>query len=1155
MLDKAVKFFFGSKQARDIKRLQPIVNEINEVYEQLGEVPDEELKNKTSEFRRLLGVSPRLTRVGDQVILFERGEQVLSTHPDIEKAILTGTRRDAHPGAITAWVKLKEGAGATEDLANQIRGGMGRLGEGYAPRYIFFTDDFPSSVDDYGKTRYDYHFLTLATEQHAPEEEGWREVSWPKLAEETKREESVYTIEDVLPEAFATVKEVCRRFLGEKWTAGGIEIEWEAVPYDVQLMGAAALAKGNIAEMATGEGKTLAAIMPLYLHALTGKGSHLVTVNNYLSKRDAEWNAPLFNFLGMTVGCLDKTEPHTPERRAQYQCDITYGTVNEFGFDYLRDNMVRQKSQLVQAYHQFCIIDEVDSVLIDEARTPLIISGPVDRSSTLEHYQKILPQVEELVNKQNAVVARLAREAEELLESGDEDNLWEAGFKMYQAFKGSPKHRRYMKLRQEPSNMRLQEKIELELMQKKKIGGSNRMKEIEDELYFLVDDRSRQIELTDRGREELSPENPDYFTLSDIVDDFAQIEQDEELSEEEREQKKKEARAAYDSKAQELHAISQLLNAYVIKIRDVDYVLEENKVVIVDENTGRKMPGRRWSDGLHQAVEAKEGVKIEAETQTLAQITIQNYFRMYDRLSGMTGTAETEAAEFHSTYSMDVIVIPTNKKVIRRDLDDLIYLTKREKYAAVLSEVERLNNMDLPILVGTTSVQDSEKLSKMFAARKLKHSVLNAKNHLHEAMIIQEAGKPGAITIATNMAGRGTDIKLGEGVAETRVDPETEEEWPGGLQIVGTERHEARRIDRQLRGRSGRQGDPGTSRFYVSLEDDLMRRFGSDRISAWLEKLGMEEGEAIENRLVTNSITKAQKKVEMMHQEYRRRTLKFDDVLNGQRLQIYSLRRDILVEEDVRPVILGVFEDAIDAEFRLIYGEKSNMGDADIAGWLDWVESSIATESLAEMKEGSWPDYEELHETVMEHIASAYDEKMHQLEDIAVPFCRMIGLQTIDSNWQDHLLAIDDLREGIFLRSYAQKDPLIEFTRDATMMFDEFMLTINKNIFTTFFRAQPMSEEEARRRQRVRETVAQKAAVPSAVHGPAGQGGPQPQAPEESKPRRPKKGLSTYRRDRPKVGRNDPCPCGSGKKYKDCCGHPQNRERVQHTVGDPEDKE
>ena len=1149
LISKLMKAVFGSKQDRDAKKLRPIVDEVNEIFAGLEKLSDQELMDKTSEFRRLLGVSPRLSRVGENVVLHERAEDVLKTHPDIQAGAFVGTRRDAHPGDVVAWVKPREGVKPSDDLALQIRSGMGRLGPGYGPKAVFFVDDFPTTEDARGRTRINHHFLTLAAEQNKIAD--WQEVRWADVESKLQKESETYAMEDILPDAFAVMKEVCRRHVGKEWLAAGAEIKWVAVPFDVQIMGAASLAKGNISEMGTGEGKTLTAILPIYLHALMGRGAHLVTVNDYLARRDSEWNEPLFRFLGLTVGCLDKTEPHTQERRAQYLADVTYGTVNEFGFDYLRDNMVRHKSQLVQRDLYFAIIDEVDSVLIDEARTPLIISGPVDRSTA--QYDQILPSIRDLVAKQAMLVSRFAKEAEDLLEKpdADADTLWEGGYKMLQCFKGMPKHKRYMKVRQEPKFQRLQDKVELQLMGEKKMGGSsNRMRELEEGLFFLVDERHRQIELTDKGRLELSPDNPDHFVLSDIVDEFSQIESDSETTPEEKEAAKRTARAAHEHKSGELHTISQLLHAFVLKIRDIEYVVEDNKVVIVDENTGRKMPGRRWSDGLHQAVEAKEAVKIEAETQTLATITIQNYFRQYASLSGMTGTAETEAAEFHSTYKMDVICIPANRPTQRKDLNDLVFKSKREKYNAVTEEVERLHKLGLPVLVGTTNVMDSEKLSKIFSQKKLKHNVLNAKNNQAEAAIVSEAGQPSGITIATNMAGRGTDIKLGPGVDETRKDGDGNEHI-GGLYIIGTERHESRRIDRQLRGRSGRQGDPGLSRFFVSLEDDLMRWFGSDRISVWLERMGMQEGEAIENVLVTRSIENAQKKVELINQERRQRTLKYDDVLNGQRGVIYGLRRDLLTEEDVRPVMMGVFEDAIDAEFRLVYGEKTNMGDADVAGWLDWVHTTTLTESLDDLKERSWPEYEALHDAVMERVAQAFDLKYQDLADTADPFSRWIGLQTIDGMWQDHLLAIDDLREGITLRSYAQKDPLVEFTKDATSMFDEFMLQVNKNVFTTFFRAQPVSEEEARRRERIQKTIEQKAVASIAAAAEAqAQAQAQAQAAEENADKRPKSGLEPYRRDYPKVGRNEACPCGSGKKYKDCHGGADLRERVQHTIND-----
>jgi preprotein translocase subunit SecA len=1141
MLKAFMKFLFGNKQDRDVRRLKPIVAEINSIFQQLQGLSDEELRNKTHEFRQLLGVAPRVSRAGEALVLHAPVEQFLSTHPDVEQAVFVGSRRDVNPGSLVGFVKLKQGVVPSADLADIMTRGCSRISPNHVPRTIYTIDQIPMKNDERDRPKINYHALALAAEQLPVVP--WKHLQWSAVERELKDESGEYELDDLMPQAFAVLKETCRRHLGKKWTAAGIEITWNAVPFDVQLMGAISLAQGNISEMATGEGKTLTAIMPLYLHAIAGKGSHLVTVNEYLSRRDAEWNEPLFTFLGLTVGCIDKTQPHTPQRQAMYLCDVTYGTVTEYGFDYLRDNMARRREELSQREPAFALIDEVDSVLVDEARTPLIISGPVDRST--EQYDRIKPLVADLVAKQNLVVSKIAADVEKVLENA-KDFPWEAGFQLLQCYKGLPKHKRYMKLRQEPDYQRLQDKVELELMRDK------RMTELESDLFFLVDEKHRSAELTEKGRIALSPQDPDYFIIPDIVDAFARIEQNPDLSPEERDAAKREARTHHDQRADELHALSQLLHAYTLKQRDVEYVVEDNKVVIVDENTGRKMPGRRWSDGLHQAVEAKENVKVESETETLATITIQNYFRMYPRLSGMTGTAETEAAEFHHVYKMDVVTVPTNRPMQRKDLDDLVFRTKREKYTAVVEEVERLHQLGLPVLVGTTSVQDSEKLSRIFETRKLKHNVLNAKNNAQEAQIVLEAGRAGAITIATNMAGRGTDIKLGEGVAEPRMENGVEV-WPGGLQIVGTERHESRRIDRQLRGRSGRQGDPGTSRFFVSLEDNLMLWFGSDRISGWLKGLGMKDGEAIENPLVTRSITNAQKKVEARNQGERQRRLQEDDVMNRQRLQVFALRREFLMEDELRPVLIGVFEDAIDAEFSSTFGDKKVMGDADINGFLDWIHVTIATESLEDLKGRSWVDYEELHTTVMERIGKAFDEKVEDLAENATWFCRGIGLQSIDSDWQDHLSAIEQLRTGISMRSYGQRDPLIEFTKDATEMFEEFMLGVNKKIFQTYFRALPPGAgEEVMERQRIRRMIASKAHVPSVAEEAAAAASASQQQPSEE---RNAPALDPYKRDMPKVGRNEPCPCGSGRKYKDCHGSPEYRERVNHTVGGGDDED
>lgn len=1616
----------------------------------------------------------------------------------------------------------------------------------------------------------------------------------PKSEElKTRAREKGESLDDLLVEAFALMKLACWRKLGEAWTAGGNDIVWDMVPFDVQLMGGIALHRGNIAEMATGEGKTLVAILPMYLNALSGKGVHLVTVNDYLSKRDSEWMTPVFEYLGLTVGCIDKSEPHTAERRAAYACDITYGTNNEFGFDYLRENMAHEKDQLVQGDLNYAIVDEVDSILIDEARTPLIISGPVDRSTHM--YDKLVPYVRDLVNKQVYLVNRLAGEAEKALGENEED--YEAGIRLVQCQKGAPKIKRFTRLRNVPSYQRLSERVELEFMRDKRVA------ELEAELYFVVDERGFSVTLTDKGRETMSPENPRYWILPDIVEETSEVEgatevtevdrrrleamelmpdeevkrlkikgcgvltdeekvelmravscpgmddpsrqavidkvrgashkvldlavkaidaagavnpherkrlldlaywkdreslierlrraaaipdaeripllrrllspaegiakldgdpvadaentlarlqdtlvtgeplvldtefqerklrrtdlpediqleviralrwshfdteemreqlerlverldkrvaflkkkiddslilpppppppgenqeapppppppekqaeeqvkacdaytaqeseeilkilrrpkggefeerleqirpiqarakarldamaaslapamdindadraalrdaapdpldeelavlqilqsevfeekeraefiralwepnllpderrarmervresarqraknvyqavvdatvirendretfgsvesrdlydvemthrkillcpalvteerdrllrlhwapatQDEKrqariesamkdihsrlatdtklarewfsgaqsskpnipeppailqlapfnpkarmtadayladarkaverldtypaildalftlteedrktlpglieplpdnrlreakiklcpglndeerldilravhcpglddevrailirrakdkalarltdpeereavesctvltdedrrvlptmdmpvwieelqerkirqcpyLSEEEagamikaiwmpefpddkrkavihqaKELAKNRRRENFDKKAEELHNISQLLVAYMLKEKDVDYVVEENKVIIVDEFTGRKMPGRRWSDGLHQAVEAKEGVVIERETQTLATVTIQNYFRMYKKLAGMTGTAETEAGEFAHTYKMDVIVVPTNRAIQRADLDDVIYQTKREKYAAAIEEIARLHEMKLPVLVGTTSVEVSETLSRMLRRAGISHNVLNAKNHLREAEIVREAGREGTVTIATNMAGRGTDIKLGPGVRDPRTYTDEngkQQEWPGGLQILGTERHEARRIDRQLRGRAGRQGDPGSTRFFVSLEDDLMRLFGSDRLSKIMTKLGMKEGEPIIHPWVSKAISRAQKKVEEINFERRKKTLEYDNVMNKQREAIYGLRREFLTADDTGDALLSVMAEGIAGEFAAKFGdtEKENAKNWDLPGFFDWVQRTVPYAEFSELRSLNYENFDALLESTMAKVAEGYEAKREMLNpEVTTSIGRYIAVRTIDENWQDHLLAIDDLREGIHLRSYAQRDPLVEYTHDATNLFNDMMATVQKQIFERFFRVQLVSDNAPQ--SRVTRMQYRKDEVSTASSTQTQQAGA-PQEPEGPK-------YQTVRRDQPKVSPNDPCPCGSGKKYKKCCGSAQMRQ-------------
>lgn len=1057
MFKKFMKTLFGDKQARDMKTIMPLVAEINEVAKEYEQLSDEQLANKSNEFRKLLGVVPRVLRSGsgETYIMCEMAEGHLCNHPDVAQVSLLGERRDFHPSPLHVFVIVKEGVKPSEDLANQLRGGMTRLNEDHTPKTITFLDEFPK-VD----RKIDYDSLQRIIEKGdlAP----WSSATWDSLkAQLGDEKKSGVTLDDLLPEAFAAVKETCRRHVGKKWTAAGSEIEWNMVPFDVQLAGGIALHRGNIAEMATGEGKTLVAIFPTYLNSLTAKGVHVVTVNDYLARRDSEWMTPIFQSLGISIGCIDKSKPSSPERRLAYRADITYGTNNEFGFDYLRDNMVQARTQLVQRVHNYAIVDEVDSVLIDEARTPLIIAGPVDRSN--KQYEVLVPMIRELVNKQQMLVSRLVKEATEHLQQ--DPKSWDGGTKLLMCEKGMPKHNRYMKLREDPQNQKLTRKVEAELMMNK------RVRELEEELYFIVEEKNNQITLTEKGRVALNPNDPNYFILPDLAAELAALEpsEDEKVTDEQKaeiDRKKLELREVYENKAEQLHSISQLLSAFVMKQRDVEYVVEDGKVVIVDENTGRKMAGRRWSDGLHGAVEAKEGLKIEKETQTMASITIQNYFRLYKKLSGMTGTAETEASEFMHTYKMDVIVIPTNVKPQRQDLDDILFKTEREKYAAILEEIERIHKLGKPILVGTTSVAMSEKISRMLRTKKLEHNVLNAKNHAMEAEIVSKAGQPGAITIATNMAGRGTDIKLAPGIKEP-VKDENGEEWPGGLQIIGTERHESRRIDRQLRGRAGRQGDPGTSRFFVSLEDNLMRYFGNERMADWMSRMGFKEGEPLTHPWMTKSIETAQKRVENVNQERRKHTLQYDDVMNKQRETIYGLRHDLLMEDELRDVMLNVFADAIDNEFCSTYGEPDRSNDWDLDGFADWLVRITFNSEAAKLKDEKFADYDALMERAMEFVVDAYEEKEEQLGNTMINnLARYISLNTIDNEWQDHLLAIDSLREGIGLRGYAQKEPLVEFTHDATAMFTELMLVVHKEIMDRFFRAQIVNKEEQERRER-----------------------------------------------------------------------------------------
>ncbi|MBI1806549.1 MAG: preprotein translocase subunit SecA [Burkholderiales bacterium] len=926
-------------------------------------------------------------------------------------------------------------------------------------------------------------------------------------------------LDEILPEAYAVVKEACRRLVGQTWEVTEHKVVWDMVPFDVQLIGAVVLHEGKIAEMATGEGKTLVATMPLYLNALPGRGVHLVTVNDYLALRDSQWMGKVFEFLGLTIGCI-QTQMDSAQRRKQYGCDITYGTNNEFGFDYLRDNMVISPEDLVHREYYYAIVDEVDSVLIDEARTPLIISGPV--KSEDQKFAEMKPRVDRLVNAQRNFVTKITAEAEQLLAQGKEED---AGVQILRAYRGLPKHNRLMKLLSEPANKKLMQHTEMEYLRDQ----SRRMHEIDDELFYAIDEKDHSINLSEKGRDLLagSANDKDFFVLPDVGTEIAIIENDPSLSPEQKQQKKDELNLNYAEKSDRIHTVTQLLRAYSLYEKDDEYVVsDDGKVMIVDEFTGRLLPGRRYSDGLHQAIEAKEGVKVERDMQTLATITLQNYFRLYKKLAGMTGTAETEASEFFEIYKLDVVVIPTNKEMIRDDSDDVIYKTKREKYNAVIQEIEELRKVNRPVLVGTTSVEVSETLSRMLKRQGIPHNVLNAKQHQREAEIVAHAGLPGSVTIATNMAGRGTDIKLGPGVAQA-----------GGLHIVGTERHESRRIDRQLRGRAGRQGDPGSSKFYLSLEDDLMRLFGSDRIAGIMERLGLKEGDVIQHPMITRSVQRAQKKVEENNFAIRKRLLEYDNVMNQQREVIYSRRRHALLGDRLREDILEMVYDYIDKLVDTYYEH----------GEIDQLKESLRTNFLIDftIDPQTWQTVgkDGVKSAVFKTATEFYKRKEERIgaENLAA-LEKMVSLQVIDEKWKDHLREMDDLKEGIHLRAYGQKDPILEYKSESFNMFVELLDMISTETLNLVFKLFPQQMAEVPARRQPRLTRPQQMTLTHAsAQGLGFQGNREPVSGGEDAERRGGPPEAKAGKPQPihvgeKTGRNDPCPCGSGKKYKNCHG-------------------
>jgi preprotein translocase subunit SecA len=1098
-LQKGLSKIFGSKSNRDVKSVEPIVAEINEHFLSYQNFTHDELRQKTQDFKY-------------------RIKEYLS---EIDQQINTLTEK-----AETEELELEE----KENIFGQV----------------------------------------------------------DKLKKE--RDEAIEEVlNEILPEAFAVVKEAARRFStndlirvkatqldrdlavknpnikieGEdavypnKWTAAGGEITWNMVHYDVQLIGGIVLHRGKISEMATGEGKTLVSTLPAYLNALAGCGVHIVTVNDYLARRDSEWNGMLFNFLGLTVDCIDKHEPHTDGRKNAYLADITYGTNNEFGFDYLRDNMVRSADEQVQRKLHFAMVDEVDSVLIDDARTPLIISGPVPKGED-QMFLELKPRIERLVTTQKRVTQQFLLDAKKLIAEGKTGyKEGEGGLALLRAHRGLPKNTALIKFLSEPGNKQLLMKAENYYLQDQQ----KEMPTCDAELYFVIDEKNNQIDLTDKGIELItsSGEEKDFFVMPDVGALIAEVEH-EALSHEEKLAKKDEILTDFNIKSERLHTVNQLLKAYCLFDKDIEYVIMDGKVKIVDEQTGRIMEGRRYSDGLHQAIEAKENVAIEAATQTFATVTLQNFFRMYHKLCGMTGTAETEAAEFWEIYKLDTVVVPTNKPTKRIDKEDLIFKTKREKYTAIIEEIIKLREEGRPVLVGTTNVEVSELLSKMLSMRKIPHNVLNAKQHQREAEVVAQAGLSGQITIATNMAGRGTDIKLGQGIKDI-----------GGLAIIGSERHDSRRVDRQLRGRAGRQGDTGSTQFYSSLEDDLMRLFGSDRIAGMMDKMGYKEGEVIQHSLVTKSIERAQKKVEENHFGTRKRLLEYDDVMNAQREVIYKRRQHALIGERITFDLINMY---YDLSYEVCNDGKISQDieafKMDCIRFLS-VDTAISAEDLKAKSVDALADhlYREVYqkyvrksEAIMKEaypiVKDVYEQKGNQFQNMVIPFTdgsrninivanlekaynskgkelvkvfeQNIILSFIDHHWKDHLRQMDELKHSVQMAVHEQKDPLLIFKFEALELFKQMLSAINKDV-TTFLMKGSLPVQDANQIQQHRQPIRKIAEKTKESRGDGTmedeyKGAESGDTREKQQPVRAEI----------KIGRNDACPCGSGKKYKHCHG-------------------
>jgi preprotein translocase subunit SecA len=1049
----------GSKNQRELRRIRPTVGRINEIEEALQREPEEKLRELTRKWQ-------------DHLSRFHALDA--APRPQLERMDDEG---------------LRQQAAYLQDRLDRLRADYPSL---------------PSKVD-------------ASVESIEAAKAAFRDIEDDFIPARAKY------LEQILPEAYAVVKNAARRMCGSTITVCDHELKWQMVHFDVQLIGGIALHRGMISEMQTGEGKTLVATLPVYLNALTGLGVHIVTVNDYLARRDAEWMGALYKFLGLTVGCI-QNQMAPWDRRAEYACDITYGTNAEFGFDYLRDNgMASSKDEQVQRGHYIAVIDEVDSILIDEARTPLIISGPSTQSS--HQFDKYKPLVEQLVKRQTQLCNELAIEAKKAMDEGDKETAGRALFKIKL---GQPRNRQLMRAMQDPDLRRLIEKTELSFYQDAQ---KKELFAIKEELYFTIDEKGHDADLMEMGREYLSPGDVDAFVLPDLGTAFADIDTNRDLTEEQRIAAKEALQQRMDSQAEKIHNISQLLKAYCLYERDVQYVVVDGKVCIVDENTGREMPGRRWSDGLHQAVEAKEGVAIEKETQTYATITIQNYFRLYEKLAGMTGTAETEAAEFHDIYKLDVLPIPPNRQNLRKDENDQVFKTRREKYNAVIAKIEEAHAKGQPVLVGTASVEASETVSRMLKRSKIPHSVLNAKYHQQEAEIVSNAGQRGAVTVSTNMAGRGTDIKLGEGVDAL-----------GGLFVIGTERYESRRVDRQLRGRCARQGDPGRSQFFISFEDDLMRNFAAaDRMTAMMERFGLQEGEALEHSWLNKSVETAQKRVEQRNYTWRKRVLEFDDVMNKQREVVYGYRNEVLTTENPRDLVNEIIEKVIPSKVEEFLSDR----DADSPDYnelLHWVNATLPIRiDASDLDITRTP--EEISAMLVQKVKETYERRIENLPpEVTEQEERRMVMVAIDKQWQAHLYNMDALREGVHLRAQGQKDPLIEYKTEAYDLFVQLMGSIDQEALQNLFRSAANLEAFLRQLQE----------MPQELHGPedaepphyeyeniastGSSGNLNPEALPSSTTvqinlpkRRPSFDIETS-------GRNAPCPCGSGKKFKQCCG-------------------